>query len=319
MNNLDSIAGKIHKSLKEKDEARERMLPLCRDAIRYSSNAVRAVHRQEFELAVELLRSARSFLTDAGKAVNVNNELGNTGLIRDAQKELAEANITLALVTGKPIPEPAELGVDVAAYLNGLGEAVGELRRYLLDSMRKGDLSRGEELLSAMDDIYSALVTMDFPDAITAGLRRTTDMVRGVLERTRSDLTLAMRQKDLEAKLEAYKKKDARSQPKRPRTKAAETETVVDKQEETETVQQEVPLLDQDEAKVYETLSEWRSRRASEETIAPNIIVRNSWLKEIIKLNPSTPRDLLVIKGFGERRANKYGRDIIQIIKKSQK
>jgi len=174
-------------------------------------------------------------------------------------------------------------------------------------------------LLSAMDDIYSVLVTMDFPDAITAGLRRTTDMVRGVLERTRSDLTLAMRQKDLEAKLEAYKKKDARSQPKRPRTKAAETETVVDKQEETETVQQEVPLLDQDEAKVYEALSEWRSRRASEETIAPNIIVRNSWLKEIIKLNPSTPRDLLVIKGFGERRANKYGRDIIQIIKKSQK
>ena len=83
------------------------------------------------------------------------------------------------------------------AYLNGMGEAVGELRRYLLDSMRKGDLSKGEELLSAMDDIYNTLVTMDFPDAITGGLRHTTDMVRGVLERTRSDLTLAMGQKDV--------------------------------------------------------------------------------------------------------------------------
>jgi len=94
------------------------------------------------------------------------------------------------------------LGIGSAAYLNGLGEAVGELRRYLLDNMRKGDLSRGEELLSAMDDIYNVLVTMDFPDAITGGLRRTTDMVRGVLERTRSDLTLIIRQKELENRLE---------------------------------------------------------------------------------------------------------------------
>ncbi|MCJ7743092.1 MAG: haloacid dehalogenase, partial [Dehalococcoidales bacterium] len=104
-------------------------------------------------------------------------------------------------VTGKQTPGPGELRVDSAAYLNGLGEAVGELRRYLLDSMRGGDLSRGEELLSAMDDIYNVLVTMDFPDAITGGLRRTTDMVRGVLERTRSDLTLAIRQAELEKRI----------------------------------------------------------------------------------------------------------------------
>jgi len=101
------------------------------------------------------------------------------------------------------LPTPDELGIDSAAYLNGLGEAVGELRRYLLDSMRQGDLSRGEELLSAMDDIYNVLVTMDFPDAITGGLRRTTDIVRGILEKTRSDLTLVIRQKDLEEKLES--------------------------------------------------------------------------------------------------------------------
>jgi translin len=98
------------------------------------------------------------------------------------------------------------LGVDAAAYLNGLGEAAGEVRRYLLDGMRQGDLSRGEELLGAMDDIYSVLVTIDFPDAVTGGLRRTTDMVRGVLERTRSDLTLAIRQKGLESRLEKLEK-----------------------------------------------------------------------------------------------------------------
>ena len=199
--NLDSIADQMRLVLSAKDTARERALPLCRDTIRHSSRAIRAVHRQEFDKAKELLQSARDLLTEAEQALAPYSELGSIGVIRDAQKELAEGSITLAMVTGKRLPVPEELGVDAAAYLNGLGEAVGELRRYLLDSMRRGDLSRGEELLSAMDDIYSVLVTMDFPDAITGGLRRTTDMVRGVLERTRSDLTLAMRQKDLENKL----------------------------------------------------------------------------------------------------------------------
>ena len=200
--NLESIAEQMRLNLAAKDGAREKALPLCRDTIRCCSRAIRAVHRQEFDPARQLLQSARQLLTGAEEAVAPYPELSNTGFIRDAQKEFAEGSITLALVTGERLPEPAELEVDAAAYLNGLGEAVGELRRYLLDSMRQGDLSRGEELLSAMDDIYNVLVTIDFPDAITGGLRRTTDMVRGVLERTRSDLTLMMRQKDLENRLD---------------------------------------------------------------------------------------------------------------------
>lgn len=207
MDNLDAITEEIRNKLAAKDEAREKMLPLCRDSIRYSSTAIRAVHRQEFGEAQKQVESARKVLAGAEKAVAGYRELANTGTVRDAQKELAEANITLALVTGKKIPGPEELGVDNAAYLNGLGEAVGEIRRYLLDSMRKGNLSRGEELLSVMDDIYSVLVTMDFPDALTGGLRRTTDMVRGVLEKTRSDLTLAIQQKALETKIEKYQGK----------------------------------------------------------------------------------------------------------------
>jgi len=195
--NLDSIADQIRLSLSAKDAAREKALPLCREAIRHCSHAIRAVHRQEFDQAEGLLRQARNLLDQAKQAVAAYNELSNTGFIRDAEKEFAEGSITLALVTGNRLPDPGELNIDSAAYLNGLGEAVGELRRYLLDSMRQGDLSRGEELLEAMDDIYNILVTMDFPDAMTGGLRRTTDVVRGVLERTRSDLTLVISQKDL--------------------------------------------------------------------------------------------------------------------------
>lgn len=199
--NLTSIGDRIRMSFSVKDAAREKVLPLCREVIRYCSQAIRATHRQEFDQAKKLLDSAHNLLNKMEQVIMECSDLAHAGFIRDAQKEFAEGSITLALVTGKPLPGPVELGVDAAAYLNGLGEAAGELRRYLLDSMRRGDLSRGEELLAAMDDIYSVLVTMDFPDAITMGLRRTTDMVRGVLEKTRSDLTLVIQQKELENKL----------------------------------------------------------------------------------------------------------------------
>jgi len=202
--NLEAIADQIRQTFSGVDKARERALPLCRDVIRHCSRAIRALHRQEFEQARELLESARNLLDEAKQTVTPYSELTSTSFIRDAQKEFAEGSITLALVTGNPPPDPDELGVAPAAYLNGMGEAAGELRRYLLDSIRRGDLSQGEALLSAMDDIYGILVTIDFPDAITSSLRRTTDMVRGVLERTRSDLTLVMRQKDLENRLEKY-------------------------------------------------------------------------------------------------------------------
>lgn len=206
MDNLDNITEQLRKELIARDAAREKLLPLCRDAIRHSSNAIRAVHRQEFKQASGLLASTRDLLKEAER-IGEYSETGGAGAVRDAQKEYAEASIMVALVTGKPLPQHRALGVDAAAYLNGLGEAVGEIRRYLLDAMRQGDLSRGEELLAAMDDIYNVLVTMDFPDAITGGLRRTTDLVRGVLEKTRSDLTLAIRQKELESKLVDFREK----------------------------------------------------------------------------------------------------------------
>lgn len=289
--NLESIADQIRLNFSAKDAAREKALPLCREAIRHCSNAIRAVHRQEFDQATGLLQSARNLLDQAEQTATGYSELSDAGFVRNAEKEFAEGSITLAVVTGKPLPDPGELDIGFAAYLNGLGEAVGELRRYLLDSMRRGDLSRGEELLSAMDDIYSILVTMDFPDAITGGLRRTTDVVRGVLERTRSDLTLAIRQKELEARLKTFYQADIR------------------------TVQQGEIGLDNAEVEIYEALRNWRSQKAREENLAPFTIAHNLWLKQIIKLRPSTPQDLIGIKGFGEKRAKKYGKEILEILK----
>lgn len=310
VDNLESIANQAQKELANRDAAREKMLPLCRDVIRCSGNAIRAIHRQEYQQAKELLDTACGHLLNAQKATADLSELTNTGALRDAQKELAEAHITLAIVTGQPFPTPDELKIDTAAYLNGMGEAAGEIRRYMLDAIRKGDLSRGEELLTIMDEIYNVLVTVDFPDAITGGLRRTTDMVRGVLERTRSDLTLAMQQKALEEKLSVLKDEGI-----------SQSELINDdiKSEIVSTTTDIEPDLDNTEQETYQALVNWRTRRSNEENLAPYIIARNSTLKEIIKLHPVTVRDLYTLRNFGEKRANKYGKEIITIIEKQLK
>lgn len=190
--NLENIAAEIRQEFSAKDAAREQGLRLCREVIRYSSRVIRAVHRREKEEAEQLLDSTRVLVDQVNEALAQYPDLLHGGFVHNAQKEFAEASITWALLSGIPLPTRDALGVDSPAYLNGLGEAAGELRRYLLDSMREGDFSRGEEILAMMDDIYGVLVTMDFPDALTEGLKRTTDMVRGVLEKSRGDLTMAL-------------------------------------------------------------------------------------------------------------------------------
>ena len=206
--NLDSIAEKIRLNFSAKDTAREKALRLSREIIRHSANTIRAAHRREYDEAKRLLKSAASSVQELNREIeDSQSEMVYTGFIHDAQKEFAEASITLSLINSETIPDPEKLNVSYPAYLNGIGEATGELRRYILDSLRRNDFTRCEELLSTMDEIYAILVTMDFPDAITYGLRRTTDMVRGILEKTRGDLTMALRQKELEAKLGSITKK----------------------------------------------------------------------------------------------------------------
>ncbi len=207
MDNLDVIAGRIRESLEAKNAARDEALRRSRQLIRYCANTIRATHRGEFEEANQLLATAQQAASELVECVSNYPDLYYAGYTQDALKELAEASITYALITDGPLPDPDDLGVEYPAYLNGLGEAVGELRRYVLDIIRRGQIERGEEILLVMEDVYAVLVTMDFPDAITGGLRRTTDMVRGVLERTRGDLTMAIRQDKLQKALRAFEER----------------------------------------------------------------------------------------------------------------
>ncbi len=210
MQELDIIGEKIRENFEAKNAARDAALGASRELIRYCSLAIRATHRAEYDDAARLLTRTREIAAQMKTAVAAYPDLYFTGYVQDGLKEMAEAHIVHALITRAPLPDPDALGVDYAAYLNGLGEAAGELRRYALDTLRvrHDNSARVEQVLDAMDDIYSLLVTMDFPDALTGGLRRTTDMVRGVLERTRGDLTVAARQEKLEQTLREFEERE---------------------------------------------------------------------------------------------------------------
>ena len=200
---LDGIGRELRASLDAKNAAREKALPLCRKATRLSANAIRAVHRSDESLTAGLLEEARRRLDEASEALEGHPEVKYAGFYHDAAKEYAEARLTHALVRRLPLPTPGELGMEAPAYLNGMGEAVGEMRRHLLDLMRRGELERSEEVLGQMDEIYYLLISMDYPEAITGGLRRTADAMRGIVERTRGDLTTTIIQSKLQRALEA--------------------------------------------------------------------------------------------------------------------
>ncbi len=192
---LDTIIPRILDHFAAKNAAREQALSASRAIIRMSANSIRAVHRGEFAEAARTLEEAKRVRDDAVAALEGHADVYYAGFLHDAQKEYAEARTTLALLTGGAIPSPEELGVEYPAYLNGIAEAVGEMRRMILDRLRAGHFEGCEEILDSMDDIYSVLVTIDFPDAMTGGLRRTTDQTRGILEKTRGDLTMAIVQR----------------------------------------------------------------------------------------------------------------------------
>ena len=181
--------------------AREQALVISRQVIRNSANAIRAVHRNDFSEASRLILEASGLLTETDRIRTDNPEIYYAGFLSDARKEFTEANITLAVISGGDIPDAEKLGVDPPAYLNGMAEVIGELRRYILDSLRSDDIGRCEEFMELMDEIYGILVTVDFPEAVTGGLRRSTDAMRGVLERTRGDLTISLQQRRLEQRL----------------------------------------------------------------------------------------------------------------------
>ena len=199
---LAELGDGIRQRFEDKTSARERGLSSSRSAIRSCGNAIRAMHRYEPERAEELLDEARAALDEARTALEPHPELLHAGFVHDAEKEYAEARITYALVGDKGFPTPDELSVSVAAFMKGMAESIGELRRHILDLMRKGDLKRCEDLLGSMDEMYYLLVSMDYPDGITLGLRRLTDVARSIIERTRGDFTTSSIQSALRDALE---------------------------------------------------------------------------------------------------------------------
>jgi len=197
LSQLDKIGEVSVEELSRRHKGREQALQLCREIIQLSANGIRALHRREFDGANEVLGQAAMRVEQAKASLEKFPEIYHAGFLADAQKEYAEALFVRAFLMGRELPMPGDIGVELSSYLKGLGEAAGELRRHILDALRRDDISRCEEFLDVMDAIYGLLVSLDFPDALTGGLRRIADMVRGVVERTRGDLTLALKQRDL--------------------------------------------------------------------------------------------------------------------------
>ena len=206
---LADIAARAREHLELRNQAREQAIPISREVVRLSANAIRAVHRGDFEEARSLLGRADERLKETANIREEAPEIYHAGFLNDARKEFSEAHVTLAVLSGEKIPQPADLGVEPSTFLNGMAEVIGELRRYILDALRQDTVDRCQEFMGVMDEIYGILVTIDYPEAVTGGLRRSTDQMRGVLERTRGDLTMALRQHRLEAQLARWEGRQA--------------------------------------------------------------------------------------------------------------
>jgi translin len=203
MNNWDSIVSGLREQAQAMHEAREAGLAKCRILIQTSAKCIRHVHRHQFDEAGKLLGQAKAIAKEARDALQPFGSLYYAGYLHDAEKEMVEAAAVLAIVHDQPYPTSEELQVGIMAYLNGMGEAASEVRRYCLDEMRHGDLAKSETILGHMETIYDDLITFDFADSMTGGLRRTCDALRAVIERTRSDLTQTVSQQELVRELRA--------------------------------------------------------------------------------------------------------------------
>lgn len=194
--NWDSIVTDLRDKAQAMHEAREAALGHCRKLGQYAARSIRHVHRQQFEEAEKLLEQAKAAAEEARAVLRPHPEL-NPAYLHDTEKEMVEAAAVLAIVRDEPYPTPADLGAQTMSYLNGMGEAASEVRRYALDAMRRGDTPLAERILGRMEAIYEDLITFDYADSMTGGLRRTCDALRAVIERTRSDLTLTTTQGEL--------------------------------------------------------------------------------------------------------------------------
>jgi translin len=198
---LEALSDRIRESFERQNQIRDEALAQSRNLIRHAARAIRAIHRDDADLAYENLKQADTLATALREGLSEDPDLYFSGYAQDALKEYCEAHLTVATILNKDWPSPEDLKVEFATYLNGMSEVVGELRRRIMDIMREGHSQEVERLLDVMDDIYAQLVTMDFPDALTYGLRRRTDIARSIIERTQADVTISYRQQELEKRI----------------------------------------------------------------------------------------------------------------------
>lgn len=201
MDNFEKLADRIRESFERQNRIRDEALAQSRNLTRHSARAIRAIHRNDSDLALEHLSEADKLANALREGLSEDPDLYYSGYAQDALKEYCEAHLTVSVILDQEWPSPEDLHVQYATYLNGLSEVVGELRRRIMDIMRKGHSPEVERLLEVMDDIYTQLVTMDFPDALTYGLRRRTDIARSIIERTQANVTISYRQQQLEKRL----------------------------------------------------------------------------------------------------------------------
>ena len=200
---LDLICDQIRHEFDQKTALRDEALKQARELTRHASLAIRAIHREDHDEAQSEINLGRELAQALTRTLRTEHpELFFAGYTQDAIKEYCEACLTVSMIKGEALPTPQELDAEPPAYLNGLTETLGELRRRCLDLLRPGYSAEVERLLALMDDVFTQLVTMDYPDAITDGLRRRTDLARGIIERTRADITVSFRQNELESKLD---------------------------------------------------------------------------------------------------------------------
>jgi translin len=200
-NHLETLSDRIRESFERQNSIRDQALAQSRDLTRHAARAIRAIHRDDTVLAQEYLAKANQLAADLRQGLQDEPDLYFSGYTQDALKEFCEAHLTVATVLNQDWPTPEELCVEYATYLNGMSEVVGELRRRIMDIMHAGHSPEVERLLDVMDDIYALLVTMDYPDALTYGLRRRTDIARSIIERTQADVTISYRQQLLENRI----------------------------------------------------------------------------------------------------------------------
>lgn len=211
MKNLDNIAKKIEKKLDDKEKLRETAIKQCRDIIRTCRKAISGIHG--CKNVDKELNEGLKIVIEVKKSLSDYPDLAKAGYIENASQELVEASCLLSILQGKPLPTPEELNVSYSSFLLGLGDVVGELRRTILDRLKKGDIEKADEIFEIMETIYNILMRFDYPSALVP-IKKKQDIARQLIERTRGEMLMTNKNWALEKKLEEIKKVISKSEKK---------------------------------------------------------------------------------------------------------